>query len=64
MCAAAAHPRRRGHLVGLDSACVDLLAVVSAYPKEDAKIRSESFEVQGGCVSLLSVAVESRKADA
>ena len=51
VCAAAAPPRRRGHLVGLGSACVDLLAVVSSYPKPDAKIRSESFEVQGGCVS-------------
>ena len=46
---AAASPQRRGHLVGLGSACVDLLAGVSAYPKPDAKIRSETFEVQGGC---------------
>ena len=35
-------------LVGLGSACVDLLAAVDAYPQPDAKIRTRSLTVTGG----------------
>lgn len=38
-----AAPERRRKLVGLGSACVDLLAAVAQYPAPDSKVRSESF---------------------
>ena len=39
---------RACRLVGLGSACVDLLAAVDAYPQPDAKIRTKSLTVAGG----------------
>jgi sugar/nucleoside kinase (ribokinase family) len=35
-------------IVGVGSAGVDYLASVAAFPKPDAKLRTDSFEVQGG----------------
>lgn len=48
----------RGKLVGFGSAGVDYLASVSAYPQPDAKIRTETLEVQGGgnCGNALTAA--------
>jgi sugar/nucleoside kinase (ribokinase family) len=49
-------PRRK--LVGLGSAGVDFLAAVSAYPTPDAKIRTNTSELQGGgnCANALTAA--------
>jgi len=46
--AAAAGRRLPGRLVGLGSACVDLLAAVDKYPAPDAKIRTQNLTVTGG----------------
>jgi sugar/nucleoside kinase (ribokinase family) len=45
-------------IVGMGSAGVDYLASVAAFPKPDAKLRTDSFEVQGGgnCGNALTTA--------
>eukprot|EP01025_Chloroclados_australasicus_P028836 TRINITY_DN2859_c0_g3_i3.p1 TRINITY_DN2859_c0_g3~~TRINITY_DN2859_c0_g3_i3.p1 ORF type:complete len:448 (-),score=57.37 TRINITY_DN2859_c0_g3_i3:265-1608(-) len=47
-------------MVGMGSACVDYLAGVGSYPKPDEKIRTVSFEVQGGgnCGNAVSAAAK------